>query len=73
MSQIIKVGDTINWSGGFGRQAAKKAIILSISLCEKGEKYGTPVDFIDVAQKYKCTFDLDNGHWAYGDQISQIP
>jgi hypothetical protein len=39
-----------------------EAKVTGIELCKNGEKYG-----ID-----RCTFDLDNGHWAYGYQVEVV-
>ena len=34
------------------------------------DKYGIGVDKIYAADKDRCVFDMDNGHWAYGWQVS---
>ena len=68
----LKVGDTVLWRGGFGKDAPKKAKVQGIEIT-RGGKYGDPVDEVKwekVRDRY-VTVDLDNGHWAYGSQISQ--
>lgn len=69
----IQVGDTVMWRGSFGREAAREAKVTSIEFCTyKREKYGTPVDSIRFADKDYGLFILDNGHWAYGEQIDSV-
>ena len=70
----LKVGDTVLWRGGFGSEPSQRAKVESIEICESGKKYGTPVDEVDwnTVMNGDVTVDLDNGHWAYGHQISQI-
>lgn len=69
---VLKVGDSVMWRGGFGRDKAQQAVVKTIELCEDGEKYGTPVDEVDTNLLHRVVVDLDNGHWAYGDQITRI-
>ncbi len=70
MKGKLKIGDTVLWRGGFGMERAKRAKILSIQLCEhEREKYGEDVDEIDGKDILRGVFDLDNGHWCYGEQI----
>ena len=48
-----------------------EAKVTGIELCENhSEKYGISVDKIFVTDKDRCVFDMDNGHWAYGYQVS---
>lgn len=73
MSKTLKIGDTILWSGAWGNDTAKKAIIKSIELCERpGAKYGEAVNEVAWELKDRICVDLDNGHWAYGDQLKPI-
>ena len=47
------------------------AKVTRIELCRvAGEKEGLQVDKIFVEDKDRCVFDLDNGHWCYGYQIT---
>lgn len=66
---IIKVGDKVKWSGCFGAEPEKDAIVIGIELCENGSKYGMPVKAVYEKHIEDAVFSLDNGHWAYGHQI----
>ena len=47
--------------------------ITKIELCEKvGDKYGIEIKEIYTDLVDRCVFDLDNGHFAYGDQIDFV-
>ena len=60
---LIKIGTKVDTRWG-------EAKITGIELCKDGEKYGIGMDKIFVEDKDRCTFDLDNGHWSYGYQLS---
>jgi len=73
MSDKIKVGDTVMHRGCWGADAPKKAVITSIELCKnEREKYGIDMQEVYAKDKDRCCFTLDNGHWAYGEQIDLI-
>ena len=64
MRKLIKIGTKVD--SRFG-----EAKVTSIDLCENaGEKEGIHVEKIRVDLKDRCIFDLDNGHWCYGYQIT---
>ena len=69
---ILKIGDTVRWKGAWGSQPAKDAKVTNIELT-RGGKYGDPVDEIEWSEVYdrNVVVDLDNGHFAYGSQISK--
>ena len=70
---MLKIGDTVLWRGGFGNHNAQPAKVLSIERCLPGEKYGDDVPVIAWAEvPSRAVVDLDNGHWAYGDQLSRL-
>jgi hypothetical protein len=75
MDNILHVGDTVLWKGGFGLDPAREVIVEGIELItEAGSKYGTPVQ---AAQWSHLTgrhavISLKNQHWAYGCQISPL-
>lgn len=73
---ILKVGDEVMWSGSWGRDVAKTAIVEDIELCEGRSKYGVPVDSVAwdgvSNQTVNITVSLNNGHWAYGHQIKPL-
>ena len=61
--KIIKIGTKVVTRHG-------EAKVTGIELCERhSEKYGIDVDKIFVADKDRCVFDMDNGHWSYGYQV----
>jgi hypothetical protein len=67
----LKVGDVVLWRGDFGSAPKRKAKIESLQVVEPGEKYGDEVAEIDwKLVPNRCVASLDNGHWAYGSQIS---
>ena len=70
----LKVGDRVFWRGSFGSQTPKEAVIKYITLCEVPRgKYGELVQEVEWSKiKYTCV-DLENGSWAYGEQINPIP
>jgi hypothetical protein len=63
--QYIKIGTKVDSIFGTAK-------ITSIELCKDGSKYGIGMDKIFAEDKDRCTFDMDNGHWAYGYQIKPI-
>lgn len=64
--KTLKIGDTVISRHGPGA-------ITKIELCEKpGHKYGIDVKEIYVDLVDRCVFDLNNGHFAYGDQIDFV-
>ena len=74
MMSKLKVGDTVNWRGSFGYDISHKAIVDGIEINVKGGKEGDPVDEVDWSEvtRENCVVSLDNGHWAYGNQIKPI-
>jgi len=66
MDFFIKIGDTVNTKFGIAK-------VTHIELCEKvGDKYGSPAIAVNVLDKDRCVFDLDNKHWQYGTQITAL-
>jgi hypothetical protein len=71
--KTINVGTKVTYRGSWGRGPIKKATIKGIELCDcENAKYGTPVSEVAVEDIRRCIFDLNDGHWAYGDQIVEI-
>jgi len=72
----LRIGDQVLCNGCFGMEPARLVRVTGIV---DGGKHGRPVDVIewsavhDVDCAVKCgrrvVVDLDNGHWAYGNQI----
>ncbi len=68
---MMKVGDKVMWRGCFGMDAARPAVIEAIEETEHPRtKYGWGVQQIPWSRKNYALVTLDNGHWAYGEQIS---
>jgi hypothetical protein len=76
MGNLLKTGDTVKWKGCWGKDDVKLAKITEISLCVyENVKYGdivSEVSWDKVIGGRKVIVDLDNGHWAWGFQISPI-
>ena len=74
MSELRK-GHKVMWRGSFGKDKPVEAVVNSIEKCEDGCKEGrevSSVDWSDVDSR-NYVIDLDNGHWCYGTQITEIP
>jgi hypothetical protein len=65
MRKFIKIGTKVDTRWG-------EAKVTGIELCQNGEKYGIDMPKIFLEDKDRCTFDLDNGHWAYGYQVEPV-
>ena len=68
----VKVGDTVKWRGSFGKDAPKDAQIEGMTVTDiPRDKYGVEVDEVDssLIEQNRVVFDLNNGHWAYSEQI----
>jgi len=70
MEKVLRVGDTVQWSGGWGRDASKDARVIGIEIVVPGEKYGVAVREVEWERMAEVVVDLDNSHFAYGYQIS---
>ena len=69
----LKKGMSIIYRGSWGHDAPKKTEVEFIELCEyEGCKYGDEVDEVAIEDIRRSTFDLADGHWAYGWQIIEI-
>lgn len=73
---FIAVGDEVLWRGSYSKSVPKQAKVVAIAMCESEEHCDTKGDHIEqtkifVADKNRCIFTLDNGHWAYGAQITK--
>lgn len=67
---LLHVGDIVWWRGGWGSAAPKQAKVIKIEMVPPGEKEdGTQVSSVLWCMRSNFVVDLDNGHWAYGDQI----
>jgi hypothetical protein len=68
----LKVGDKVMWRGSWGNEPAKLATVTGMEICSNGSKSGRSVGSADwdvVTSGRKVVVELDNGHWAYGEQL----
>lgn len=75
--QVIKIGTKVRYH--LNGSGSKTARVVGIEECECGEKYGEPIDEVNFNQRggnygagVSYTFDLDDNHWCYGEQIISI-
>ena len=71
----VRVGDRVIWRGGWGNHEPEVATVTEMEITEEPRsKYGgVGVDEANWSQVHqnRVLFTLDNGHWAYSDQIEQ--
>jgi hypothetical protein len=71
-TNFVKIGDTVMWRGNFGTSEPKEAKVVGLQVSRSERvKYGRiakKASWTKVREN-KVVFDLDNGHWAYGEQI----
>ena len=69
----LKIGDEVSWKGAWGSQASKRAVVTEIEVTNGG-KYGDEVNSVEwtKVRDRNVVVTLDNGHWAYGEQISRV-
>ena len=74
MSTLLRVGDSVLWSGAWGYNEPQVAHVTGIELVEPGQKEGgVPVEAVPwSAVEREVVVDLDNGHWAYGTQLDPV-
>ncbi len=69
----IRIGTSVSYRGCFGTEKPTIVKVLGIERGKyKREKYGTKVTEVPFSKREYCVFDLDNGHWCYGEQIDKI-
>ena len=66
-SDLLKVGNTVNWRGDWGRNVPLPAIVTDISI-KGGDSSVESVPW-DLLTDREIEIDLDNGQWAYGEQL----
>jgi hypothetical protein len=75
MEGKLKIGDEVIWRGRWGKEAPKQVKITSIEVCN-GSKYCmglSEVEWSDIKLNPRnYVFDLNNEHWAYGYQLTEI-
>lgn len=69
----LRIGDSVLWRGAFGTHAPQPARVTGITITDgPREKYGrsAPNAPWALVRCNRVVVDLDNGYWAYGEQIS---
>jgi hypothetical protein len=72
---VLSIGDIVSWSGSFGTAPARPAKVTHLEITSgHREKYGTPVDAVawTTVRDNRVLVSLDNGSWAYGEQIRPL-
>ena len=68
----LKIGDKVNWRGAWGSEKTKPAKVTGlIKTTRKRSKDGKDVNSVSWGRKEYFIADLDNGHWAYGTQLTK--
>ena len=63
-TKYIEIGTKVSSKFGLAK-------VIGIEMVEEGRKDGgIGMEKIFYADKDRCIFDLDNGHWQYGYQVS---
>jgi hypothetical protein len=72
MSKLLKVGDTVNWKGSWGKDPSTEAKVTCIEVnCV--DKEGDEVDSVEWSEVDDTVIlSLDNDHWCYGYQVKPI-
>ncbi len=73
-AKMLRVGDRVMWRGMFGAAMPREAHVTYIEDTRPypRSKYGIHVGEImwDAVRQNMALITLDNGSWAYGEQIS---
>lgn len=73
MNKYLKIGDKIIWRGGWGTDDPQEAVVDNIEInVHPTTKDGEEVNKVEwdlVDETVIVT--LDNGHWAYGNQVER--
>lgn len=72
----VKIGDAVKWKGAFGMDAPRTVHVVEMEVTDTPRsKYGKQVTEVDVEliKKNRVLFTLDNGTWAYSEQIEPYP
>ncbi len=72
---ILKIGDKVAWRNSWGTGPLEEAIIEHITVTDyPREKYGDDREEADweLVRLNRVCVCLNNGHWAYGEQISPM-
>lgn len=67
----VQVNDTIKYVRR-GSPRVMIAKVLSLEICEDGEKYGRSVNSCDISKYRDGVADLSDGYWCYFSQIKGV-
>ena len=72
--KILSIDDKVIWRGAWGSEPPQEVTVIAIERDCK-HKYGDPVATIpwDEVNTRSVVVCLDNDHWAFGNQLEQIP
>lgn len=73
MKDTLHVGDMVFWRGRWGQDNPLPAVVKGISVGSNTDAEATveSIEWANVNSR-DVIVDLDNGHWAYGNQINQL-
>jgi len=63
----LKVGDEVIWRGSWGNDLPKE---VKVTCIEVNDINVSSIEWVNTGNR-NVVVDLDNGHWAYGFQISK--
>lgn len=71
MERKLRPGDTVWWSGFFGADPWRPAVVkdIKITTTDKNCRPTIEIDW-DKVRERGVIVDLTNGYWAYGAQIA---
>jgi len=76
MTNELRIGDTVLWSGIWGEDKEQEAVVekIQVDYTDAPDYEGTEVDTVDWKDVVDRTVMviLDNNHWAYGFQIKPL-
>jgi len=74
-AKMLRVGDPVRWRGAWGSEPEKIARVKNMEVTDHPrEKYGMDAEEVswDVVFENRVVVSLDNGHWAYGEQLRPL-
>jgi hypothetical protein len=73
MEDLLKIGDTVLWSGSWGSKpyVETKVTSIEVNCVNKHGADANEVEWDKVVDK-SVMVTLENGHWAYGYQIKPL-
>ena len=63
----LKVGDEVIWRGSWGKDLPK---VVKVTCIEVNDINVSSIEWVNSGNR-NVVVDLDNGHWAYGFQITK--